>query len=133
MKLKILLILFFFQGLLGETDKKNLVPKKSSIPLELEIEEAFNPYQIDKSDDIEDKLKTWTLRQIEDYATKNNPLYLAEKKNIGIARGDVITASLYRNPVISYQNQFIPLGGGNSTNYLPAISSYRWNNLRRTT
>ncbi|MCC5814752.1 MAG: TolC family protein [Leptospira sp.] len=47
------------------------------------------------------------LQKWEDYATKNNPLYLKEKKNIGKARGDLITSSLYYNPVIGLQQQFI--------------------------
>jgi outer membrane protein, heavy metal efflux system len=47
------------------------------------------------------------LQKWEDYATKNNPLYLKEKKNIGKARGDLITSSLYFNPVIGLQQQFI--------------------------
>ncbi|HNC00709.1 MAG TPA: hypothetical protein PLS71_20860, partial [Leptospiraceae bacterium] len=56
--------------------------------------------------ELEKKIQTWKLEEIETYAVSNNPLYLAEKQNIGMARGDLITSALYRNPVLSYQQQF---------------------------
>ncbi|HMV81002.1 MAG TPA: TolC family protein [Leptospiraceae bacterium] len=80
------------------------------------------------SAEIEEKLQNWSLQELENYSVQNNSLYLAEKQNIGIARGEMITASLYRNPVIGMQNQFIrqdPLGRVNSSmssSYLPSIS-----------
>jgi len=67
----------------------------------------------DKSDstEIEDNLAKWDLPHIEEYATLNNPLYLAEKQNVNAARGDMITASLYRNPLFVFQEQIIPAWG----------------------
>jgi cobalt-zinc-cadmium efflux system outer membrane protein len=74
-----------------------------------------NPYLLDSlGDDIETGMADWSLDRIEKYATSNNPLYLAEKQNISIVRGDVITAALYRNPIFNYQAQFIPLNGARS-------------------
>lgn len=55
------------------------------------------------------------MEKLTEYAVANNPLYLAEKQNMGIERGKVITASLYRNPVIQYQQQFIGVPGGGSS------------------
>ncbi|EMO06176.1 outer membrane efflux protein [Leptospira interrogans serovar Icterohaemorrhagiae str. Verdun HP] len=55
------------------------------------------------------------MEKLTEYAVANNPLYLAEKQNMGIERGKVITASLYRNPVIQYQQQFIGMPGGGSS------------------
>jgi len=78
--------------------------------------DPMNPYLLDKdSNSIESKLANWSLDEIEEYAVSNNPLYLAEKQNIGIARGEVITASLYKNPMFSYQSQFLPLGNNPTT------------------
>lgn len=57
--------------------------------------------------ELEKKINDWTIFEIEKYAIDNNPLYLSEKKNVSMARGDVITAALYRNPVFTYQQQFI--------------------------
>lgn len=51
-----------------------------------------------------------TMESLEKQAVQNNPLYLKEKKNIGAARGDVITASLYYNPTIGIHQQFIGAG-----------------------
>ncbi|MCE9499257.1 MAG: TolC family protein [Leptospira sp.] len=65
---------------------------------------------------IEDAIAKWDLSQIEEYATRNNPLYLAEKQNVNAARGDLITASLYRNPMLVFQEQFVPAGGSPTTN-----------------
>lgn len=62
--------------------------------------------------DIVGTISKWSLEDLEDYATNNNPLYLAEKRNVGIARGDLITATLARNPYIEYQQQFMKIGGG---------------------
>jgi cobalt-zinc-cadmium efflux system outer membrane protein len=74
-----------------------------------------NTYLLDSlGDDIETGMADWSLDRIEKYATSNNPLYLAEKQNISIVRGDVITAALYRNPIFNYQAQFIPLNGARS-------------------
>ena len=74
--------------------------------------------------DIEKKIQTWSLEEIEAYATANNPLYLAEKQNIGMARGDLITAALYRNPVVAYQQQFIPMNiRETGTNYGPTAGT----------
>jgi outer membrane protein, heavy metal efflux system len=60
-------------------------------------------------EDIEKKMSDWSLEQIEKYAVSNNPLYIAEKQNVRISMGDEMTARLYRNPVVAYQQQFIPL------------------------
>ncbi|EMO92041.1 outer membrane efflux protein [Leptospira interrogans str. UI 13372] len=61
------------------------------------------------------KIVDWDVEKLTEYAVANNPLYLAEKQNMGIERGKVITASLYRNPVIQYQQQFIGMPGGGSS------------------
>ncbi|EMK06182.1 outer membrane efflux protein [Leptospira kirschneri str. MMD1493] len=61
------------------------------------------------------KIVDWDVEKLTEYAVANNPLYLAEKQNMGIERGRVITASLYRNPVIQYQQQFIGMPGGGSS------------------
>ncbi|EQA63967.1 TolC family protein [Leptospira alexanderi] len=62
------------------------------------------------------KIIDWDVEKLTEYAVSNNPLYLAEKQNMRIERGKVITASLYRNPTIQLQQQFIgvPGGGGSS-------------------
>lgn len=61
------------------------------------------------------KIIDWDVERLTDYAVSNNPLYLAEKQNMGIERGKVITASLYRNPIVQYQQQFIGMPGGGSS------------------
>ncbi len=87
------------------------------LPPLLEKGEVQNPYFSDSSaEDIESVLSEWSIDKIEKYATTNNPLYLAEKQNINILRGDVITAALYRNPVLNYQAQFLPLNSNASYN-----------------
>ncbi|HMW04358.1 MAG TPA: TolC family protein [Leptospiraceae bacterium] len=74
--------------------------------------------------ELEKKIQTWKLEEIETYAVSNNPLYLAEKQNIGMARGDLITSALYRNPVLSYQQQFIPLNVTESfTSHGPSVGT----------
>jgi cobalt-zinc-cadmium efflux system outer membrane protein len=73
----------------------------------------FHPIQADDTlntldgNEIEDQLSRLSLDQLEEYAVKSNPLYLQEKTNIGQARGDIITASLYYNPTLAIQHQFI--------------------------
>ncbi|MBE7413216.1 MAG: TolC family protein [Leptospiraceae bacterium] len=66
--------------------------------------------------DIESYISKWNLEELEEYSVSNNPLYLAEKQNINSARGDLITASLYRNPMLTFQEQFISTGNSNSPN-----------------
>jgi len=84
-------------------------------PQDINRVDIDNPYLFDSlGDDIETGMADWSLDRIEKYATSNNPLYLAEKQNISIVRGDVITAALYRNPIFNYQAQFIPLNGARS-------------------
>jgi outer membrane protein, heavy metal efflux system len=84
-------------------------------PQDINRMDIDNPYLFDSlGDDIETGMADWSLDRIEKYATSNNPLYLAEKQNIGIVRGDVITAALYRNPIFNYQAQFIPMNGATS-------------------
>ncbi|EMJ90961.1 TolC family protein [Leptospira alstonii] len=58
------------------------------------------------------KIIDWDVERLTEYAVANNPLYLAEKQNMGIERGKVITASLYKNPVLQFQQQFIGVPGG---------------------
>lgn len=65
-----------------------------------------NLSRIDGSE-LEEKIANMDLTELEKFATENNPLYLKEKTNIGSARGDVITSSLYYNPVLAIQQQFI--------------------------
>jgi cobalt-zinc-cadmium efflux system outer membrane protein len=62
---------------------------------------------IPNSKSIEQKISKMSLEDIERFSTESNPLYLQEKMNIGAARGDVITASLYYNPTFALQHQFI--------------------------
>lgn len=66
-----------------------------------------NSGESSESNLVEEKISNMTLKEIEEYATENNPLYLQEKTNIGMARGDAITASLYYNPTLAVQHQFI--------------------------
>ncbi|WP_408611599.1 TolC family protein [Leptospira ainlahdjerensis] len=63
------------------------------------------------------KIIDWDVERLTEHAVANNPLYLAERQNMGIERGKVITASLSRNPVLQLQQQFIgvPGGGGSSS------------------
>jgi cobalt-zinc-cadmium efflux system outer membrane protein len=56
---------------------------------------------------IEDLSAPWNINELESFAVNSNPLYLREKQNIGMARGDIITASLYYNPFVNMQQQFI--------------------------
>jgi outer membrane protein, heavy metal efflux system len=82
-----------------------------------DILEEANPYKYDHlSEDIEEAIGSWNLEKIEEYAISTNPIYLAEKQNVNMARGDIVTAALYRNPVFQYQSQFLPLSGVNSNN-----------------
>lgn len=69
---------------------------------------------------LEAKISKMSVEEIEDYATRNNPLYLQEKTNVGKARGDIITASLYYNPTLGIQQQFIG-AGRNSGPGLPEL------------
>ncbi len=86
--------------------------------------DPMNPYVLDpKEGDIENKLKDWSIEEIEEYAISNNPLYLSAKQNINIAKGDVITASLYRNPIFSYQSQFLPFGNTTTNTLLGSTST----------
>lgn len=101
--------------------KSSLHSQSSSKP---DIIDPMNPYVIDpKEGDIENKLKDWPIDKIEEYAVSNNPLYLSAKQNINIARGNVITASLYRNPVFSYQSQFLPFGNTTTNTLLGPTST----------
>ncbi|TGL74848.1 TolC family protein [Leptospira yasudae] len=61
------------------------------------------------------KIIDWDVERLTEHAVSNNPLYLAEKQNMGIERGKVITASLYRNPIVQFQQQFIGMPGGGSS------------------
>ncbi|WP_156781930.1 TolC family protein [Leptospira tipperaryensis] len=61
------------------------------------------------------KIIDWDMEKLTEYAVSNNPLYLAERQNMGIERGKVITASLSRNPIIQFQQQFIGMPGGSSS------------------
>jgi len=90
----------------------------------LEKSESGSPYYNDLySEDIETLLIDWSIDKIEKYATSNNPLYLAEKQNISISRGDVITAALYRNPVFNYQAQFLPINNNSFYNPFTGAST----------
>ncbi|TGM52823.1 TolC family protein [Leptospira adleri] len=61
------------------------------------------------------KIIDWDVERLTEYAVSNNPLYLSERQNMGIERGKVITASLSRNPIIQFQQQFIGVPGGGSS------------------
>lgn len=70
------------------------------------------------------KVIDWDVDRLTEYAIANNPLYLSEKQNMGIERGRVITASLYRNPVLQFQQQFIggtPNSQGGSPETAPGM------------
>lgn len=132
MKHFIILIFLFSFSILPQSAKTNLPTKSTPVVVTKEPgkepkKEAPLPkdlYSAENYSNIEKKIQTWTLEEIEAYAVANNPLYLAEKQNIGMARGDLITAALYRNPVLSYQQQFIPLNITESaTNYGPTLGS----------
>jgi cobalt-zinc-cadmium efflux system outer membrane protein len=107
MKHIIILIFLFSFSILPQSAKTNLPTKSTPVvvtkePSKEPKKEAPIPKDIYSAEDyskIEKKIQTWSLEEIEAYAVANNPLYLAEKQNIGMARGDLITAALYRNPV----------------------------------
>ncbi|TGK04985.1 TolC family protein [Leptospira semungkisensis] len=70
------------------------------------------------------KIIDWDIDRLTEYAISNNPLYLSEKQNMGIERGRVITASLYRNPIVQFQQQFIggtPNSQGGSPETAPGL------------
>jgi outer membrane protein, heavy metal efflux system len=113
------LLLFVVVLNLGAKDSGSVLPGEGNPNLD-----PLNPYLIEQgADTIEAKISTWSLDQIEKYAISNNPLYLAEKQNIGMARGDLITAALYRNPVFSFQSQFLPMGNSSSSAGLPFLGT----------
>lgn len=64
----------------------------------------INDWSVNKNQSLIEK---YSLDKLVQYAISNNPLYLAEKKNIEIARGEVITAALYNNPVLYFEQQFM--------------------------
>ncbi|MDF3819449.1 TolC family protein [Leptospira sp. 96542] len=70
---------------------------------------------------IQDANEKWNIEELESYAISSNPLYLREKQNIGMARGDIITASLYYNPFANLQRQFMG-AGSNAQTGLPETS-----------
>ncbi|MDZ4725773.1 MAG: TolC family protein [Leptospira sp.] len=96
MKKKFLLYssLIFISSLLtlnaGENDERNMAP--------LFVGDDTNLQNLDAK---------WNLEELEAFAVSSNPLYLREKQNIGMARGDIITASLYYNPFVNMQQQFM--------------------------
>ena len=109
------LIKFFICCFISSIFLNDFQPLSSKEPMLNMDLDYMNPYILDNSaEDIENLLVDWSLDRIEKYAVSNNPLYLAEKQNISISRGDVITAALYRNPVFNYQAQFLPLNGATS-------------------
>ena len=115
----------FSQSVKSVPNTKSTVGKKESADTtKKEIPVPKDLYSVEDYGDIEKKIQTWSLEEIEAYATANNPLYLAEKQNIGMARGDLITAALYRNPVVAYQQQFIPMNiRETGTNYGPTAGT----------
>ncbi|TGN20146.1 TolC family protein [Leptospira idonii] len=72
-------------------------------------------------DSGDDLFSRWNLEELEAFAVSSNPLYLKEKQNIGMARGDIITASLYYNPVVNMQQQFMGAKSNSGTG-LPETS-----------
>jgi cobalt-zinc-cadmium efflux system outer membrane protein len=93
------------------------------LPILEKSESGYSYYNDLYTEDIETLLIDWSIDKIEKYATSNNPLYLAEKQNISISRGDVITAALYRNPVFNYQAQFLPINNNSFYNPLTGAST----------
>lgn len=67
----------------------------------------MNLFFLGEESRAQDSKEKWNLEELEDFAVTSNPLYLREKQNIGMARGDIITASLYYNPIVNMQQQFI--------------------------
>ncbi|PNV74279.1 channel protein TolC [Leptospira inadai serovar Lyme] len=110
-----------------------LVPE--TIPFETSSEEKkgisipkFNPVSVSETPaDFQRnsiRLIDWDIDRLTEYAVSNNPLYLSERQNMGISRGAVITASLYRNPILQFQQQFIggnPNTQGGSPETAPAL------------
>ncbi|WP_411822195.1 TolC family protein [Leptospira sp. 'Mane'] len=82
----------------------SILPKENEDPKPKNTE---NPLFAGEEFGKEDFLSRWNLEELETFAVSSNPLYLKEKQNIGMARGDIITASLYYNPVINTQQQFM--------------------------
>ncbi|PJZ69703.1 channel protein TolC [Leptospira perolatii] len=91
-------------------DKKTNSNLTKSEAKSLSASQIGPPEPLVKDPESGPRLIDWDLEYLTEYAVSNNPLYLAEKQNMGIERGKVITASLYRNPVFQFQQQFI---GGN--------------------
>lgn len=85
--------------------------KNTSNYSEYQIEESVSP----------DFYSEWNINELEEFAISSNPLYLREKQNIGMARGDVITASLYYNPILNMQQQFMGARANSGTG-LPETS-----------
>ncbi|HRG48988.1 MAG TPA: hypothetical protein PLG41_22465, partial [Leptospiraceae bacterium] len=97
MKYLFILTLLLPISLFSQSAKTNYPSKSNPIanPKEIgkespkEIPVPKNVYSAENYTDIEKKIQNWTLEEIESYAVANNPLYLAEKQNIGMARGDL--------------------------------------------
>ena len=51
------------------------------------------------------KVESMSLAELEEYATNNNPLYLAAKKDLGIARSGVLSAAIRHNPILYFEQQ----------------------------
>ena len=73
----------------------------------------------------EPDLANLDLKELVSFAKEHNPLYLAAAQEISIAKGDLITAGLWNNPTLTYQQAFI--GGqanseAGSTEYAPGIT-----------
>ncbi|MCB1160701.1 MAG: hypothetical protein KDK45_24585, partial [Leptospiraceae bacterium] len=66
------------------------------------------------------KVESMSLAELEEYATNNNPLYLAAKKDLGIARSGVLSAAIRHNPILYFEQQFIQSKAGYSA---PLIGS----------
>lgn len=79
------------------------------------LQEGQTQPQTNPAPSFSGKIIDWDVEKLTEYAVTNNPLYLAEKQNMRIERGKVITASLYRNPIIQLQQQFIGVPGGGSS------------------
>ncbi|AXR69497.1 TolC family protein [Leptospira mayottensis] len=98
------------------TEEKKFEEKKSQIFQEEQTQPPKTEVESNQAASFSGKIIDWDVEKLTEYAVSNNPLYLAEKQNMRIERGKVITASLYRNPIIQLQQQFIgvPGGGGSS-------------------
>lgn len=116
---------FFFFSSSGRLLSSETIPFESSGSEKVEnFSPRYVPISGAEHTEVQTRLIDWDIDRLTEYAVSNNPLYLSEKQNVGISRGAVITASLYRNPIFQFQQQFIggnPNTQGGSPETAPAL------------